>query len=146
MDLVGILHVADMPSSGKHDFNYIYTVGLIVSILIHFWISFVRFSSYWFCIEHSSLVFIQCPCINMVVTGCTNSVGLCLPFLTVCFLSIFTVLSLTLGVVLFSIELCGFPSFFWHMWMIMMEIDHPAIRFLLYVSFSGPIFCSVFTG
>ena len=36
MDLVRILHVVDMPSSGKHDFNYIYAVGLIVSILIHF--------------------------------------------------------------------------------------------------------------
>ena len=36
MDLVRILHVVDMPSSGKHDFNHIHAVGLIVSILIHF--------------------------------------------------------------------------------------------------------------
>ena len=35
MDLVGILHMVDMPSSGKCDFNYIYAVGVIVSILIH---------------------------------------------------------------------------------------------------------------
>ena len=32
MDLVGILHVVDMLSSGKHDFNYIYAVGLIMSV------------------------------------------------------------------------------------------------------------------
>ena len=36
MDLVGIFHMVDMPSSGKYDFNYIYVVGLILSILIHF--------------------------------------------------------------------------------------------------------------
>ena len=31
MDLVRIFHVVDMPSSGKHDFNHIYVVGLILS-------------------------------------------------------------------------------------------------------------------
>ena len=36
MDLIRIFHVVDMPSSGKHDFNHIYVVGLILSILIHF--------------------------------------------------------------------------------------------------------------
>ena len=36
MDLVGIFHVVDTLSSGKHDFNHIYVVGLILSILIHF--------------------------------------------------------------------------------------------------------------
>ena len=36
MDLVGIFHMVDMPSSGKCDFNHIYVVGLILSILIHF--------------------------------------------------------------------------------------------------------------
>ena len=36
MNLVRICHVVDMPSSGKCDFNYIYVVGLILSILIHF--------------------------------------------------------------------------------------------------------------
>ena len=93
MDLVGILHMVDMLSSGKHDFNYIYVVGLIVSILIHFWISSVWISSYWFCIDLSSLVFTQCSCFGMVVAGCTKNVGLHHPFLTVCFLSVFTVLS-----------------------------------------------------
>ena len=32
MDLHGIFHVVDMPLSGKHEFNHIYVVGLIVSI------------------------------------------------------------------------------------------------------------------
>ena len=36
MDLVGIFHMVDMPSSCKRDFNHIYVVGLIQSILIHF--------------------------------------------------------------------------------------------------------------
>ena len=31
MDLVGIFHVVDMPSSGKHEFNHMYIVGLIES-------------------------------------------------------------------------------------------------------------------
>ena len=112
MDLVGIFHMVDMPSSGKCDFNYIYVVGLIVSILIHFWISSVWISSYWFCIDLSSLVFIQCSCFGMVIAGCSKNVGLCLPSFTVCCLSVSTVLSQVHGVVLFSIELCGFLSFF----------------------------------
>ena len=36
MDLVRIFHLVDMPSSGKHDFNYTHVVGLIQSILIQF--------------------------------------------------------------------------------------------------------------
>ena len=28
MDLVGIIHIVDTLSSGKHGFNYIYVVGL----------------------------------------------------------------------------------------------------------------------
>ena len=36
MDLIRIFHVVDMPSSGKHDFNHIYVVDLIQSILIQF--------------------------------------------------------------------------------------------------------------
>ena len=36
MDLVRIFHVVDMPSSGKHGFNYIHVVGLIHFILIQF--------------------------------------------------------------------------------------------------------------
>ena len=34
MDLIGIFHMVDMPSSVKHDFNHIYVVGSIQSILI----------------------------------------------------------------------------------------------------------------
>ena len=118
MDLVGILHMVDMPSSGKRDFNYIYAVCLIVSILIHILNQFCVNQFIFF--VHSSLVFIQCLCIAMVVAGCAKNVDWHRSFLIVCFLSIFTVLSLALGVVLFSIELCGFPSSFWHLWMIMM--------------------------
>ena len=36
MDLIGIFHMVDMRSSGKHDFNHVYVVGLIQSILIQF--------------------------------------------------------------------------------------------------------------
>ena len=36
MDLIGIFHIVDTPSSGKCDFNHIYVVGLIQSILIQF--------------------------------------------------------------------------------------------------------------
>ena len=45
MDLVGIFHVVDTPSSGKHDFNHIYVVGLIESILIQFIFDSVNFGS-----------------------------------------------------------------------------------------------------
>ena len=34
MDLIGIFHMVDMLSSGKHDFNYTHVVGLIQFILI----------------------------------------------------------------------------------------------------------------
>ena len=37
MDLVGIIHMVDMPSSGKHGFNYIYVVGLIWFIFLPVW-------------------------------------------------------------------------------------------------------------
>ena len=140
MDLVRILHLVDTLLAGKHDFNYIYAVGLIVYVLIHL---------NQFCVNqfililHSSLVFIQCSCIVMVVVGCAKNVDWCHPFLIVCFLSIVTVSLLALGIVLFSMDLCGFPSFFWHMRTIMMQI---AIGFSLCVSFSGPIFWSVFSG
>ena len=36
MDLVGIFHMVDMPSSGKHEFNHIYIVGLRSPIMIHY--------------------------------------------------------------------------------------------------------------
>ena len=29
MDLVGIFHVVDTPSTGKRGFNFIYTIGLV---------------------------------------------------------------------------------------------------------------------
>ena len=34
MDLVGIIHMVDMPSSGKHGFDFIYVVGLIQFIVV----------------------------------------------------------------------------------------------------------------
>ena len=36
MDLIGIFHMVDTLSSGKNDFNHIYVVGLIESILVQF--------------------------------------------------------------------------------------------------------------
>ena len=45
MDLVRIFHVVDMLSSGKHDFNHIYVVGLIQSNLIQFLFDSVHFDS-----------------------------------------------------------------------------------------------------
>ena len=87
MDLVGIFHVVDMPSSGKCDFNHIYVVGLILFILIHF--ESVLFDSVHIGFL-SSLVFIQCSCFGMVLAYCSKNVGLCPPFLTVCFLSVFS--------------------------------------------------------
>ena len=36
MDLIGIFHMVDTPSSGKHEFKHIYVVGLIQSILMQF--------------------------------------------------------------------------------------------------------------
>ena len=34
MDLVGIIHVVDTLSSGRHGFNFIYVVGLIQFIFL----------------------------------------------------------------------------------------------------------------
>ena len=34
MDLVRIIHVEDMPSSGKHGLNFIYTIGLVPFIVV----------------------------------------------------------------------------------------------------------------
>ena len=87
MDLVGIFHMVDTPSSGKHDFNHIHVVGLIQSYLIHF--NTVLFDSVHIGFL-SSLVFIQCSCFGMVLAYCSKNVGLCCPFLTVCFLSVFS--------------------------------------------------------
>ena len=86
MDLVRIIHIVDMPSSGKCEYNHIYIVGLILSILIHF--ESVLFDSVH--IDFLTLVFIQCSCIGMVLACCSKNVGLCHPVLTVCFLNIFS--------------------------------------------------------
>ena len=34
MDLVRIFHMVDTPSSGKHGFNFIYTIGLVQFIVL----------------------------------------------------------------------------------------------------------------
>ena len=61
MDLVGIFHVVEIPSSCKHDFNHVYIVGLIKSIMIQFIFDLVHFG-----ILSLSLVFIQCSCFGRV--------------------------------------------------------------------------------
>ena len=120
MDLVRILHVVDMQSLGKRD--------LTIFILL------VWYSPYWsiwikslFESVHldflSSLVFIQCSCFGMVLVYCSKSVGLCHPFLTVCFLSIFS----DTRCCSVSVDLCGFPSCFWHSRMTMVWTDHPVV-------------------
>ena len=65
MDLVGLLHMVDMPSSGKCDLNYIYAVGLIMSILIHF--ESVLYEPVH--IDSAFLSGVQCSCIDKVVAG-----------------------------------------------------------------------------
>ena len=47
MDLVGIMHMVDMPSVGKHDFNYLYNWFDIVHS-VPLGISFVWSSSHGF--------------------------------------------------------------------------------------------------
>ena len=79
MDLVGIMHVVDMPSAGKHDFNYLCSwFDIVYSDPLG--ISFVWYSSYWF------PSFSQCaPNVldwsmnvhGMVVVCCSKSVGSC---------------------------------------------------------------------
>ena len=83
MDLVRIFHIVDTPSSGKCDFNHIYIIGLILFILIHF--ESVLFDSVHMHFL-SPLVFIQSSCFGLVLAYCSKKVGLCHPFLTVCFL------------------------------------------------------------
>ena len=94
MYLVRIFHVVDMPSSGKCDFNHINVVGLIQSILIHFYT--VLFDS-----VHIDSISLWCS---------SNVHGLewllfqeCHPFLIVCFSQI-------QGVVQYSVDMCGFLS------------------------------------
>ena len=45
MDLVGIMHMVDTPSAGKHDFNYLCSwFGIVHTVPLG--ISFVWYSSY----------------------------------------------------------------------------------------------------
>ena len=97
MDLVGIFHVVDTPSSGKCDFNHIYVVGLIQSILIQFFlIQFILVLSL------SLSLSLWCSSMFMLWSGyCPISAGFCHHFLTVCFSSEIQ------GVVLYSVDMCG---------------------------------------
>ena len=114
MDLVRIFHVVDMPSSGKHDFNHIYVVGLILSYFDPFLNQF--------CLKQFILILFLfwCSCnVHILVWHwviVSKDVDLCHPFLSVYFLSIFSDIRCC------SVELCGFPSFFWCSWMTMMQI------------------------
>ena len=81
MDLVRIFHVVDTLSSGKHEFNHIYVFGLIQSILIHF--DTVLFDSVH--LDSLSLSGVH-PMFMFWYGYCSKNVGLCRPFLTVCFL------------------------------------------------------------
>ena len=59
MDLVRIFHVVDMPSPGKCDFNHIYVVGLLKSILIQFFL--IQFILVSLSGVH------QCSCFGLVI-------------------------------------------------------------------------------
>ena len=133
MDLVRIFHVVDMPSSGKRDFNYIYVVGLILSILIHF--ESVLFDS-----VHIGFLSFRCSSNVHVLVWFWLIVPRTLACVIIFLLCVLSVFSDTRCC---SVELCGFPSCFWHLWMIMMWIDHPVIIFLLCVPFlrSKVLFC-----
>ena len=80
MDLVGICHMVDTPSSGKCEFNYIYVVGLILYILIHF--ESGLFDSVYIGFL-SLLVFLQCSCFDMVIVP---RVLACVILFLLCFL------------------------------------------------------------
>ena len=86
MDLVRIFHVVDRPSSGKHAFNHIYAVGLIVSILIQFYL--IQFILILFLSGvHPMFMFFF---VFFLYGYCSKNVGLCHPFLTVYFPSVFS--------------------------------------------------------
>ena len=113
-------------------FNYIYAVGLIVSILSHFesvLCETVHIDSAFHSGVHTMLMYWYCCCWLCQECGQAS-------FFSCVFSQYFHSIAMAYGVVLFSIELCGFPSCFWHMWTIMMEIDYPAIRFQYFVLFS----------
>ena len=105
MDLVRIFHMVDTPSSGKHNFNHIYVVGLIVSILIHF--ESVLFDSVYL-----DFLFLWCSSnvhvLDMVI------VPRMLACVVLFLLCVFSVFSQIQGVVLYSVDMCGFPSCIWH--------------------------------
>ena len=65
MDLGGIFHMVDMPSSGKNEFNHIYVVGLIQSILIHF--DTALFDSVHIDFHSLCSNVFQCSCFGMVI-------------------------------------------------------------------------------
>ena len=118
MDLVRIFHMVDTPSSGKHDFNYIYVVGLILSILIHF--ESVLFDS-----VHIGFLSLRCSSNIHVLVWFWLIVPrmlACVILFLLCFLSIFT------GTRCCSVDLCGFPSYFiCCSQMTMVWIDHPVV-------------------
>ena len=92
MDLIGIFHMVDMPSSGKCDFNHIYVVGLVQS---HF--DTVLFDS----VHFGSLSLPGVHLVFMFWYGyCSKSGGFCCHSHTVCFSQI-------QGVVLYSVDMCG---------------------------------------
>ena len=114
MDLVRIFHVVDMPSSGKCDFNHIYVVGLIQSILIHF--DTVLFDS-----VHLDSLSLWCSSnVHVLVWLLFQECWLVSSFS-------YCVFSQIQGVVLHSVDMCGFPSFVWHSQMTMVWIDHPVV-------------------
>ena len=139
MDLVGIFHMVDMPSSGKRDFNHIYVVGLILSILIHLEsvlfdsvnIGFPFFLGCSFNVHVLVWLLLAVPkisCFDMVLAfcsqnvGCSKNIGLCHPFLTVCFLSVFSVTrccSVFNGIVWFPVLLLAFIDD--------PDVDHPVV-------------------
>ena len=121
-----------MPSSGKCDFSHIYVVGLIQSILIHF--DTVLFDS-----VHIDYLSLWCSSnVHVLVWS-----WLIVPRMLVCvvlfLLCVFTVFSQIQGIVLFSVDLCGFPSFVWHLQMTMVWIDHPVVVYTENVYIEGYI-------
>ena len=97
MDLVGIFHMVDKPSSGKCGFNHIYVVGLIQSILIHF--DTVLFDS-----VHIDSFSLWCSSNVHVLVWLLFHECWILSSLS------YRVFSQIQGVVLYSVDMCGFLS------------------------------------
>ena len=126
----------DTPSSGKHDFYHIYVVGLVLSILIHF--ESVLFDSvhigFLFSLLGCSfnvhelvwslLAVPRISCFDMVLAfcsqnvGCSKNIGLCHPFLTMCF-SDTRCCSVFNGIVWFPVLLLAFMDDH--------DVDHPVV-------------------